>query len=81
MCTCALPAAIGNAGILLFRDWLRHNDDDRAAYGALKKDLAAQEWSDMNEYAAAKGPLIGEITGRAERWAQRTGWQVGSSEG
>ncbi|MBA4021382.1 MAG: hypothetical protein C0482_03395 [Gordonia sp.] len=61
---------------LLFRDWLRHNDDDREAYGALKKTLAAQEWSDMNEYAAAKGPLIGEITIRAEQWARRSGWTV-----
>ncbi|WP_207843430.1 GrpB family protein [Williamsia soli] len=61
---------------LLFRDWLRHNVADRATYEALKKCLAAQEWSDMNEYAAAKGPLIGEITDRAEQWAQRTGWRV-----
>lgn len=61
---------------LLFRDWLRHSDDDRVAYADLKASLAAREWSDMNEYAAAKGPLIGEITERAEQWALRTGWQV-----
>lgn len=61
---------------LLFRDWLRHNDEDRVAYGELKSSLAAREWSDMNAYAAAKGPLIAEITERAERWALQSGWRV-----
>jgi len=59
---------------LLFRDWLRHNERDRAAYGQLKTDLARREWSDMNAYAAAKGPLIAAITERAERWAGAGGW-------
>lgn len=66
---------------LLFRDWLRHNVEDRDRYESLKKSLAAREWSDMNDYAAAKGPLIREITGRAEQWAQRTGWRVRSTAG
>jgi GrpB-like predicted nucleotidyltransferase (UPF0157 family) len=61
---------------LLFRDWLRHNTDDREAYAGLKRRLARQDWSDMNEYAAAKGPLIGQIIERAEQWAQSTGWRV-----
>jgi GrpB-like predicted nucleotidyltransferase (UPF0157 family) len=60
---------------LLFRDWLRHNERDREAYGRLKNDLARREWTGMNAYAAAKGPLIAEITERAEEWARSGGWR------
>jgi GrpB-like predicted nucleotidyltransferase (UPF0157 family) len=52
---------------VLFRDWLRGNDDDRAAYEALKRELATREWADMNDYADAKGPLIAEIMARASQ--------------
>jgi GrpB-like predicted nucleotidyltransferase (UPF0157 family) len=61
---------------LLFRDWLRRNDADRSAYAALKRDLAAKEWPDMNAYADAKGELVAEITARAESWAVTSAWQV-----
>jgi GrpB-like predicted nucleotidyltransferase (UPF0157 family) len=46
---------------LLFRDRLRSDADDRAAYAKLKLRLAEQDWPDMNAYADAKGPLIEEI--------------------
>ncbi|MFG1795891.1 GrpB family protein [Nocardia sp. NPDC049149] len=59
---------------LLFRDWLRHDDADRAAYEQLKRELAQRDWSDMNAYADAKGPLITEIGARAQAWADATGW-------
>jgi GrpB-like predicted nucleotidyltransferase (UPF0157 family) len=59
---------------LLFRDWLRINGPDRVAYERLKQRLAHQDWTDMNAYAAAKLPLIDEITQRAEAWARHTGW-------
>ncbi|HEX5402205.1 MAG TPA: GrpB family protein [Pseudonocardiaceae bacterium] len=59
---------------LLFRDWLRHDPADLAAYQQLKQRLAGQEWPDMNAYADAKGPLVMEIIGRAETWAEATGW-------
>lgn len=65
---------------VLFRDWLRHNADDREAYADLKRSLSEQDWSDMNAYAAAKGPLIEQITARAEQWAEQTGWHLGSTE-
>ena len=55
---------------------LRADPHDRAAYAALKADLAAREWPDMNAYAGAKGGLIAEITRRAEAWAERVGWSV-----
>ena len=38
--------------------------EDRAAYEALKRELAARDWPDMNHYADAKGPLIREILSR-----------------
>lgn len=60
---------------LLFRDWLPHDAADRQAYGRLKVELAGRDWPDLNAYAAAKGPLITEITGRAEEWARATDWR------
>jgi GrpB-like predicted nucleotidyltransferase (UPF0157 family) len=50
---------------LRFRDRLRVSKDDRVAYEELKRELATREWSDMNDYADAKGPLISEILDRA----------------
>ncbi|SFA91215.1 GrpB domain, predicted nucleotidyltransferase, UPF0157 family [Amycolatopsis marina] len=61
---------------LLFRDWLRRDEHDRTEYERLKWELARRDWTDMNAYASAKGPLIAEITQRAEAWARRTGWRV-----
>jgi GrpB-like predicted nucleotidyltransferase (UPF0157 family) len=53
---------------LLFRDWLRHNTEDRDLYATVKRELARQEWPDMNAYAAAKSAVISEITERAQAW-------------
>ena len=55
---------------LLFRDWLRVNDADRARYEAVKRELATKTWRDMNDYADAKSPVIVDITARAEAWAR-----------
>ena len=65
-------------GHLLFRDWLRYDHADRVAYAELKKELAHQDWPDMNAYAEAKSALIKEITARAERWAADSNWSVNS---
>jgi GrpB-like predicted nucleotidyltransferase (UPF0157 family) len=43
---------------LVFRDRLRANAADRQLYEATKRKLAAQEWPDMNAYAAAKTEVI-----------------------
>ena len=51
---------------LRFRDWLRSHDADRAAYEALKRDLATQDWPTRNHYAEAKGPFIEAIVARAQ---------------
>jgi GrpB-like predicted nucleotidyltransferase (UPF0157 family) len=50
---------------LCFRDHLRENPADRAAYERLKRDLAAREWEDTNEYANAKSELIDAIIAKA----------------
>jgi len=60
---------------LLFRDWLRTNQQDFDAYAKLKNELAEKDWETMNHYADAKSTLIKEITQRAEHWAERTNWQ------
>lgn len=61
---------------LVFRDWLRIDQADRDAYEGCKRTLALQDWTDMNEYAAAKGPLIAVITQHAESWAQAGSWRL-----
>jgi GrpB-like predicted nucleotidyltransferase (UPF0157 family) len=47
--------------LLLFRDHLRRNARDRRRYEAAKRELATRQWRDMDHYAAAKSPVIGEI--------------------
>lgn len=61
---------------LLFRDWLRRSADDRQRYEGEKRRLAQQEWLSANHYADAKGPVILEISERAEAWAADVGWSV-----
>jgi salicylate hydroxylase len=51
---------------LVFRDRLRATEADRRAYEALKRELAARDWDNMNAYAEAKGELIREILHRQE---------------
>src|ERR1051325_10086773 len=46
---------------LLFRDRLRTNVDDRRRYEQTKRELATRDWSDMNDYAAAKTDVIESI--------------------
>ncbi len=50
---------------LAFRDRLRASAEDRAAYEALKHELAERDWPDINYYADAKGALIRDILRRA----------------
>ena len=50
---------------LVFRDRLRANVDDRRRYEQTKRELAEQDWADMNDYAAAKTQTIEEILAAA----------------
>ena len=64
---------------LLFRDWLRQDPVDRERYQRVKQDLARRDWPSMNDYAAAKSPVINDITRHAERWASETSWTIEES--
>ena len=46
---------------LTFRDRLRRNSDDRTRYEQTKRQLATQDWSDMNAYAQAKTVVIEDM--------------------
>ena len=51
--------------MLVFRDWLRAQDDDRKLYEAVKRELAARTWKHVQEYADAKTDVIQKILARA----------------
>jgi GrpB-like predicted nucleotidyltransferase (UPF0157 family) len=51
--------------MLLFRDWLRTNDADRELYARTKRELGAQEWKYVQNYADAKTAVVEEILSRA----------------
>jgi len=51
--------------MLDFRDWLRENDADRELYESAKRELAAQEWKYVQNYADAKSAVVAEIMARA----------------
>ncbi len=53
--------------MLRFRDWLRTHDDDRALYERTKRDLAAQNWKYVQNYADAKTGVVEEILARASQ--------------
>ena len=61
---------------LLFRDYLRADAETRAAYEALKRDLATRLTHDRIGYNDAKGPFIEAAVERAQEWAKRTGWRL-----
>jgi GrpB-like predicted nucleotidyltransferase (UPF0157 family) len=46
---------------LAFPAWLRAHADDRAAYEALKRDLARREWQHGDEYADAKTEFVARV--------------------
>jgi GrpB-like predicted nucleotidyltransferase (UPF0157 family) len=56
--------------MLLFRDWLRANDADRARYAETKRELAARDWRYVQQYADAKTVIVAEIMARAEAGAE-----------
>ncbi len=51
--------------VLLFRDWLRAHDEDRARYERTKRELAGREWSYVQDYADAKSEVVEAILVRA----------------
>jgi dephospho-CoA kinase len=59
---------------LLFRDWLRHDEQAAAEYAEEKQRIAATGAS-TSEYAEAKEPWFAVMWVRAEEWAEQTGWE------
>ena len=50
------------------RDWLRVSGEDRTLYATVKRQLAQQQWDDMNDYADAKTDVVLDILTRARTW-------------
>jgi len=50
---------------LAFRDWLRAHPEDAAAYGRLKRELAARHGSDRSAYTEAKTSFVEAVLARA----------------
>jgi GrpB-like predicted nucleotidyltransferase (UPF0157 family)/predicted enzyme related to lactoylglutathione lyase len=62
--------ALGSVEIdrmLVFRDHLRADPDDRALYERTKRGLARRSWEVVQHYADAKGPVVEDIVARATR--------------
>jgi GrpB-like predicted nucleotidyltransferase (UPF0157 family) len=55
--------------MLLFRNWLRYNLDDRRLYERTKRELAQQSWKYMQNYADAKSAVVTGILERARKAA------------
>lgn len=56
---------------VIFRDWLRTHTDDAAAYGALKRRLAAEAKGDWNFYTGGKSQFVATIVKLARTDAER----------
>jgi L-asparaginase II/GrpB-like predicted nucleotidyltransferase (UPF0157 family) len=56
--------------MLLFRDRLRADAADREHYAAAKRELAAQDWTYVQQYADAKTAVVQEIMARASEGGQ-----------
>lgn len=59
---------------LLFRDWLRHEPEEREAYAAEKRRLLAIHET-TSDYVVAKEAWFEGAWQRATDWAERTGWR------
>ena len=51
--------------MILFRDWLEANPEDRILYEKEKRRLAAKKWKYTQEYADAKSEIVTKIMERA----------------
>ena len=65
---------------ILFRDYLRQNPCVAEQYASLKKELAAREWEDVNEYADAKTEFIKGIENKAKVKLDAKGRQPATGE-
>jgi GrpB-like predicted nucleotidyltransferase (UPF0157 family) len=67
----------GNARYaVLFRDFLRADEEARQAWGAFKQRLAVNV-PDLLDYGQIKAPATDILMSAAERWATDVGWSAG----
>jgi GrpB-like predicted nucleotidyltransferase (UPF0157 family) len=59
------PACEEVEQMLLLRDWLRTNAEDRELYARTKRELATREWKYVQNYADAKSEIVRQIIERA----------------
>jgi GrpB-like predicted nucleotidyltransferase (UPF0157 family) len=64
--------------MLLFRDRLRSSATDRERYAKAKRELAARDWTYMQQYADAKTDVIRDIMARAEAAGTRRATDAGA---
>ena len=65
--------------MIVFRDQLRNNDDDRHLYERTKRELASRRWKYVQHYANAKSEVITTILNRSEIGNDRPAPQVATS--
>jgi GrpB-like predicted nucleotidyltransferase (UPF0157 family) len=51
--------------LILLRDHLRRNEEDRELYAGTKRELARRDWPSMQHYADAKTRIVEDILARA----------------
>jgi GrpB-like predicted nucleotidyltransferase (UPF0157 family) len=51
--------------MMLFRDWLRTNAEDRELYASKKRELVQRQWRFVQNYADAKSEVVQQILARA----------------
>jgi len=51
--------------MLLFRDWLRANAEDRELYASKKRELVQRKWRFVQNYSDAKSEVVQQILARA----------------
>lgn len=64
----------GQRFALIFRDWLRSDQQVRAEYLAIKQAAAAAADGDPGAYVDAKEPWFAQAYPRALAWAEQSGW-------
>ena len=65
---------------LLFRDYLRADATAAQAYAHVKRMLALHVPDDWEAYYAVKDPACDLIWAGAQQWAERTGWELATSD-
>ena len=65
---------------LLFRDHLRAEPFAMQRYESTKRELATQDWEDVDTYADAKGDTVWQLLREADVWSQSRAWSPGPSD-